>query len=98
MKKQIKDLTIWIEGTWCEVVNKDGKHIYEGSVEKNMTHEDVYKILTERLEFRLNGKFLSGYTLHGSFPEEKESTLELLSQENNCNIEDIEVIKVVEEI
>ena len=98
MKKQIKDLTIWIEGTWCEVVNKDGKHIYEGSVEKNMTHEDVYKILTARLEFRLNGKFLSGYTLHGSFPGEKESVLELLSQENNCNIEDIEVVKVVEEI
>lgn len=98
MKKQIKDLTIWIEGTWCEVVNKDGKHIYQGSVEENTTHEDVYKILTTRLEFRLNGKFLSGYTLYGSFPGEKESVLELLSQENNCKIEDIEVVKIVEEI
>lgn len=98
MKKQIKDLTIWIEGTWCEVKDKDGKFIYEGSVEENMTHEDVYKILTARLEFRLNGKFLSGYTLYESFPGEKESTLELLSQEHNCNTEDIEVIKVVEEI
>lgn len=98
MKKQIKDLTIWIEGTWCEAKNKDGEFIYEGSIEENMTHEDVYKILTARLEFRLNGKFLSGYTLYGTFPGERQAVLELLSQENNCKIEDIEVVKVVEEI
>lgn len=98
MRKQIKDLTIWIEGTWCEVKDKDGKFIYGGSVEENMTHEDVYKALTARLEFRLNGKFLSGYTLYGTFPSEKQAVLELLSQENNCKIEDIEVVKIVEEI
>ena len=89
MKKTINELNIWIE-----VTDENGKFIYEGSVEKGMTHEEVYKTVTARYEFRLNGKLLVGYTAIDTFPGERQATLDNLSQEYNCSIEDIEVVLV----
>lgn len=98
MKKTIKNLNIWIEGTWCEVTDENGSFIYEGSVEESMTHEDVYKTLTARREFSLNGKVLTSYTIHGTFAGEREAVLENIAYENNCDIKDIEERVVVEDI
>lgn len=88
--KNINGYSIYKEGTWC-VVTKEGKHIYDGSVEEKMTHEDIYKILAIWIVFKLNGKELISYSSYGSYAGEKESALQLLAYENNCSIEDIEV-------
>jgi hypothetical protein len=40
---------------------------------------------------RLNGKYLGGYTVRGTFKGELESTLELKAYDNNINVSDIEV-------
>ena len=98
MKKTIKDLNIFIEGRYCHVTDKDGKCIYEGSIEEGMTHEDVYKNLTAMCEFRLNGKVLSSYSLYGTFPGEKEAVLESLAYDYNCDVKDKEVRIVTENI
>lgn len=88
--KNINGYSIYKQGTWCEVT-KEGKHIFDGSVQENMTHEDIYKILATWIVFKLNGKELISYSLYGVCVGEKESTLELLAYENNCSIMDIEV-------
>ena len=99
MKKIINELTIWIEGTWCEVKdNNTDKFVYEGSIVEDMTHEEVYKRLTDVLEFRLNGKTLVSYTLWDTFEGERQATLESLAYENNCDIDDIETVVVSKEI
>ena len=99
MKKIINELTIWIEGTWCEVKdNNTDKFVYEGSIAEDITHEEVYKRLTDMLEFRLNGKTLVSYTLCDTFAGERQATLENLAYENNCSIDDIEQIIVSKEI
>jgi hypothetical protein len=41
------------------------------------------------LVFTLNGKEIMAYTIYGTFPGEKQATLELLAYENNCKLEDI---------
>lgn len=92
MEKIIKGYKIWIEGTWCEVT-KDGKFIYEGSVSEDMTCEDVYKCVTANIVFKLNDKVLMKYTAIDEFYGEREETLKTLAYENNCKVEDIEVIK-----
>ena len=43
----------------------------------------------EWLVFTLNNKELCSYTLRGTFPGEKEATIESLAEENNVNKEDI---------
>ena len=43
--KVINDLKIYIGGTWCEVTNNEGQHIFDGSVEEGTTCEEVYKTL-----------------------------------------------------
>lgn len=40
---------------------------------------------------RLNGKYLGGYTVRGTFEGELESTLELKAYDSNINVSDIEV-------
>ncbi|EGT4145755.1 TPA: hypothetical protein KPF99_003566 [Clostridioides difficile] len=97
MKKIINGYSIYKDGTWCEVI-KEGKFIFAGSVNEKLSYEDIYIALTAKLEFRLHGKLLLSYSLYGTFQGEKQSTLELLAYENNCNINDIEVKQVVENI
>lgn len=48
INKTINGYHIYIGGTWCEVT-KDGNYIYDGSIEKGMTAEEVYKQI-KRLE------------------------------------------------
>lgn len=43
------------------------------------------------LVFRLKDKELLAYTLNGTFPGEKQATIELLAYENNCKEEDIKI-------
>lgn len=95
VSKTIKGYEIYIGGTWCEVV-KDGEHVFDGNVEEGMTPEQVYQILTAKLEFRLNGEVLYEYTLYGTFEGERQATLELLAERHQCKIEDIEVVKVID--
>lgn len=42
--------------------------------------------------FKLNGKELCSYTLYGESSGEEQATVELLSEENNCNVTDIEIV------
>ena len=97
MKKEIKGYKIWIEGAWCEVT-RNGEFIYEGSISEDMTCEDVYRCITAKIVFKLNGKFLMAYTAIDEAYGEREITREQLAIENNCNIEDIEVTKEVESL
>ena len=97
MEKFIKGYKICIDGTWCEVT-RNGEFIYEGSISEDMTCEDVYRCVTAKIVFKLNGKFLMAYTAIDEAYGEREITREQLAIENNCNIEDIEVTKEVESL
>lgn len=97
-RETINGWNITIDRTWCEAKNEKGEIVFNGNVEENMTCEKVYQVLTARLEFKLKGEVLLSYDLFNSFPGEKKATLEALAQENNCNVGDIEVIRVVENV
>lgn len=43
MKKIINNTSIWIEGTWCEVIDENGDFLYYGNIEEGMTHEEIYR-------------------------------------------------------
>ena len=90
INKMIDGYHIYIGGTWCEVT-KDGNHIYDGSVEENMTAEEVYKQITKEVVFSYNGKELCAYDWLHESSGERQATRENLAAENNCNTEDIKV-------
>lgn len=98
MKKTIKDLNISIEDTWCEVTNKEGEFMCEFLIDEGISHEDVYKKLTAKYEYSLNGKVLASLSMHGSCIGEKEAVIERLAYENNCSIDNIKVRIVTENI
>ena len=97
MMKSINGYNIWVEGTWCEVT-KNGEFIYEGTVSEDMTCEDVYRCIEAKIVFKLNGKFLMSYDALNEGFGEREVVREQLAYENNCKIEDIEVVKELAEI
>lgn len=88
--KIINGYQIYKEGTWCEIT-KNGHHVFDGNVEKNMTCEQIYQIVMKEVVFSLNGKDILSYDLINEFEGERESTIELLAQENKCRKEDIKV-------
>lgn len=88
INKRINGYHIYIGGTWCEVT-KNGNHIYDGSVEKGMTAEEVYKQITKEVVFSYNEKELCAYDWLHEFSGERQATKEALAEENNCNVEDI---------
>ena len=97
MMKNINGYKIWVEGTWCEVT-KNGEFIYEGSISEDMTCEDVYRCITAKIVFKLNGKFLMAYdAIHEAYGE-REAIKEQLAYENNCKVEDIEAVKEFESL
>ena len=97
MEKIIKGYKIWIDGTWCEVT-RNGEFIYEGSISEDMTCEDVYRCITAKIVFKLNGKPLMSYSAINEAYGEREAIIEHLAYENNCNIGDIEGTKEVESL
>lgn len=88
--KIINGYQIYKEGTWCEIT-KNGHHVFDGNVEKNMTCEQIYQIVMKEVVFSLNGKDILSYDLINEFEGERESTIELLAQKNKCRKEDIKV-------
>ena len=100
MLKQIKNLNILIDGRYGKVTDENDSIKFEGEIAKDMTHEDVYKAVTARREFRLksNNKLLTSYEVITTFPGERESVIENLCYENNCTKDDIEDSLVYEEI
>ena len=47
--KIINGWLIYKGGTWCEVTDKNGNHIYDGSVDPNLTLEEIYNILIQKI-------------------------------------------------
>lgn len=95
VSKTIKGHQINIKGTWYEV-KKDGIYVFKGNLEEGMSPEQIYQMVTAKLEFRLNGRIICQYSLYGRFEGEKEATLELLAQVHECDVEDIEVVTVID--
>lgn len=88
--KIINGYLICKEGTWCEVT-KNGEHIFDGNVDENMTFEQIYQEINKEVIFSLNGKEILSYDLLNEFAGERDSTIELLAQENKCDAKDIKV-------
>lgn len=88
--KLINGYLICKEGTWCEVT-KNGEHIFDGNVDENMTFEQIYQEINKEVVFSLNGKEILSYDLLNEFAGERDSTIELLAQENKCDAKDIEI-------
>lgn len=88
--KIINGYLICKDGTWCEVT-KNGEHIFDGNVDENMTFEQIYQEINKEVVFSLNGKEILSYDLLNEFAGERDSTIELLAQENKCDAKDIKV-------
>lgn len=88
--KIINGYLICKEGTWCEVT-KNGEHIFDGNVDENMTFEQIYQEINKEVVFSLNGKEILSYDLLNEFARERDSTIELLAQENKCDAKDIKI-------
>lgn len=88
--KIINGYLICKEGTWCEV-KKNGEHIFDGNVDENMTFEQIYQEINKEVVFSLNGKEILSYDLLNEFAGERDSTIELLAQENKCDAKDIKI-------
>lgn len=88
--KIINGYLICKEGTWCEVT-KNGEHIFDGNVDENMTFEQIYQEINKEVVFSLNGKEILSYDLLNEFAGERDSTIELLAQENKCDAKDIKI-------
>lgn len=88
--KIINGYLICKEGTWCEVT-KNGEHIFGGNVDENMTFEQIYQEINKEVVFSLNGKEILSYDLLNEFAGERDSTIELLAQENKCDAKDIKI-------
>lgn len=85
IEKQVGDFKITIDGNWCEVIDDNGKYVYDGNVADRITPEDVYKILKARVVFEINCKQVASYDLWNEFPGERDSTIELLAFENGVS-------------
>lgn len=88
--KIINGYLICKEGTWCEVT-KNGEHIFDGNVDENMTFEQIYQEINKEVVFSLKGKEILSYDLLNEFAGERDSTIELLAQENKCDAKDIKI-------
>lgn len=88
--KIINGYSIHKEGTWCEVT-KNGHHVFDGNVEKNMTPEQIYQEVMKEVVFSIKGKKVLSYDFINEFEGERESTIKSLAEENKCNEKDIEV-------
>lgn len=88
--KIINGYLICKDGTWCKVT-KNGEHIFDGNVDENMTFEQIYQEINKEVVFSLNGKEILSYDLLNEFAGERDSTIELLAQENKCDAKDIKV-------
>lgn len=88
--KIINGYLICKEGTWCEVT-KNGEHIFDGNVDENMTFEQIYQEINKEVVFSLNGKEILSYDLLNEFAGERDSTIELLAQENKCDAKDMKI-------
>jgi hypothetical protein len=49
----------------------------------------VKPLIEEWIEFIYQGKVLLAYTIYGTFPGEKQATIELLAAENNIDPKEI---------
>lgn len=90
ISKTINGYHIYIGGTWCEVT-KNGKHVFDGSIEEDMTAEEVYKQITKEVVFSYNEKELCAYDWLNEFSGERQATKESLAAENGCSVEHIKV-------
>lgn len=88
--KVINGYHIYIGGTWAEVT-KNGKHIFDGSVEEDTTCEELYRIITKKIVFSYKGKELMSYDWLNEFVGERSNTISLLASEWKCSINDIKV-------
>lgn len=88
--EKINGYTIYKGGSWCEI-SKDGKCLFQGNVDKNMTCEQIYQEVMKEVVFSLNGKELLTYDFLNEFVGERKSTIKLLAEENKCNEKDIKV-------
>lgn len=88
--KVINGYSIHKEGTWCEIT-KNGKHIFDGVVDVNMTPEQIYQEVTKEVVFSINGKEVLSYDFLNELAGERESTIKQLAEENKCNVKDIKV-------
>ena len=79
----INGYNIYKSGTWCEVT-KNGHKVFSGSVDENMTLEEI-------VVFSLNGKELVSYDFLSEFSGERKNTIKALAEENKCNEKDIKV-------
>ena len=97
IREQINNYEITIIGNICKV-RKSGKVIYDDILGTEMTALEVFNAITAKKKFSLNNKTLELYTIFGSSSEKEQSTLELLAYENNCDIKDIKITKVLEQV
>lgn len=88
--KVINGYSIHKEGTWCEIT-KNGKHIYDGNVDINMTPEQIYQEVMKEVVFSINGKEVLSYDFVNEFAGEREATIKQIAEENECNEKDIKV-------
>ena len=50
--EEMKIINGWLSykgGTWCEGTDKNGNHIYDGSVDPDLTLEEIYNILIQKI-------------------------------------------------
>lgn len=88
--KTVNGYRIHKEGTWCEVT-KNGNHIFDGNVDKDMSFEQIYQEVMKEVVFSLKGKEILSYDFINEFFGERQETIKLLAQENNCDEKDITV-------
>lgn len=91
MMKQIGNVRIYIEGTWCEVVTEDGLFVSSGSVEEGTTHEEVYKELFSTVLFKIKDEIVWEMDTLTEVYGEREDIRRRLAKANNCNIEDVKI-------
>lgn len=78
------------DGSWCEVT-KNGHHVFDGNIDKDMSCEQIYQEIKKEVVFSLNGKELLSYDMINECSGERKSTIEILANKNNCREEEIEV-------
>lgn len=92
--KMINGYSIYIGGTWCEV-SKDGKDVFYGNIQEGMTPEQVHQYITTAVEFKVNDTVVSSYYRHELSETDRQTVLERIAEDYQCNIEDIEVSEVI---
>ena len=56
----INGYKIYKDGSWCEVT-KNGNHVFDGNVDKDMSCEQIYQEIKAEVVFSLNGKEILSY-------------------------------------